>query len=1096
MPRRLLPAFLLLTAISAGAQEEKITFEDHIKPMLENKCFSCHNPDKKRGDLDLTSFAATLAGGAGGSVVDPGNHEASRLWTTTAKKEEPAMPPEGSPLGAAELELLTKWINGGVLETKSSVARKSDRPKVDLTVAVSAGKPEGPPPMPEHVLLEPVIVTPRTTAITALAASPWSPLLAIAGPKQILLYDTDKAVLAGVLPYEEGYAQSLRFSANGSLLILGGGRGGKFGHAVVWDVKSGRRLTEAGKEFDSVMAADISPDQKMIVIGCTNKRVKCYEVATGEELYTISKHTEWILDTAFSPDGIMLATSDRNGNVMVWEASNGGEFHILGQHKAACVQLAWRADANVLASCSTDGTIAVWEMHGGKQLKTWEAHAGGVLSVAFTPDGRLVSSGKDGIVRLWDLNGKKLAESKSQGDLVTRVAALHDNQTVVSGNWRGEVQGWNLTGFTPRATFSANPPLIAQRIVEAEKLAIELAGSLPEVEKAEAPAKQKLAEAIAKLDAVKKNLAGTEEKKAQLEKSAKDLPAQIATLAKAHQEAQAKHAAQVEALKKHAAVVEQLKQAEAALTAARQAREALTDPAQQAEQIAQADKAIAGQQAKVEPLKKAAGTAPEAIAAFDAEVKKTGDALKAAQDRKPELEKQLADATQALETLPKQVEDAGKAQAEAKAGLDRALANTKAHHARLVFYEKLPISLRAAQFNVGVLTEKEKLAQLEGDVGAYQEALKETEGKREAAVKRAAAAKETLAKAVNSLPQLQATLNKQQAEQAAHEQAMAPSREAVKAATAAVEARKKEVAAKEAAIAELAKKRDAETAAAQKVVDEQAASLESLRKKLAEVAGKLKPLQEKAAAAKTAHEQAETAANTAAAAKQQAEAAVAANQKAVTEAESALKAGEAKEDQEAAKQKWAAVQKTAATGKDTLKKAADTLNAASKKRDETQAALADADKAAAPLRGQHDSIAKEIEARGKALAEKQKVRPSIEAKYAAELKPHEQALEQFKAALQPVEADLADVQGRLAGEQKILDAKAAAAGQTKAALDAAAKQKADSEAVIAAVGKEIPALEGSLAEIKTALAEAEPQLQPQKTRVAQLEEQYLGMLPK
>ena len=112
--------------------------------MLENKCFSCHNPDKKRGDLDLTNFAATMAGGAGGAIVDPGNHAGSRLWTTTAKKEEPVMPPEGSPLGAPELEMLAKWIDGGVLETKSSVARKSDRPKVDLTVAVSAGKPEWP----------------------------------------------------------------------------------------------------------------------------------------------------------------------------------------------------------------------------------------------------------------------------------------------------------------------------------------------------------------------------------------------------------------------------------------------------------------------------------------------------------------------------------------------------------------------------------------------------------------------------------------------------------------------------------------------------------------------------------------------------------------------------------------------------------------------------------------------------------------------------------------------------------------------------------------------------------------------------------------
>src|SRR6478672_1225329 len=88
---------LLTAAVSAGAQDaEKITYQDHIRPLLENKCFSCHNPDKKKGDLDLTSFGGVMTGGGGGAIVDAGNFEGSRIWTTCAKKEEPFMPPEGS----------------------------------------------------------------------------------------------------------------------------------------------------------------------------------------------------------------------------------------------------------------------------------------------------------------------------------------------------------------------------------------------------------------------------------------------------------------------------------------------------------------------------------------------------------------------------------------------------------------------------------------------------------------------------------------------------------------------------------------------------------------------------------------------------------------------------------------------------------------------------------------------------------------------------------------------------------------------------------------------------------------------------------------
>jgi hypothetical protein len=479
------PIVLALCALSAPAfaqDSEKITYQDHIKPMLENKCFSCHNPDKKKGDLDLTSFAATMAGGGGGAVVDPGNGASSRLVTTTKKTEEPFMPPEGSPLSAKEVEILEKWINGGVLDTKSSVAKKSSKPKLELNVAAGTGRPEGPIAKPENVLLEPVVVTPRTTAVTAMAASPWINLVAFASPKQILLYDTDKQDLVGIFPYTEGYARTLRFSRSGSLLVMGGGRGGKFGHVVVWDVKTGQRITQVGKEMDCVMSADITPDHSKIVLGSTGKKVKVYDTATGEELYVIAKHTEWVLGTAFSPDGVLLATADRNGNVYVWEAANGGEFHILGQHKGPVTDLAWRSDSNLLASCSEDGTVILWEMNEGKQVKSWAAHGGGVESVSFAPDGKITSCGRDGQVKLWDANGTKLFESPSQGDIVTKVVTLSDGKGCVSANWRGELKVLSLDKFTELGALSSNPSQIAQRIVEAERRITELTAAIPPAE--------------------------------------------------------------------------------------------------------------------------------------------------------------------------------------------------------------------------------------------------------------------------------------------------------------------------------------------------------------------------------------------------------------------------------------------------------------------------------------------------------------------------------------------------------------------------------------------------------------------------------------
>src|SRR5688572_15118244 len=137
------------------------------------------------------------------------------------------MPPKSSKMADKDLAVFKKWIAGGLLETLSSKAIVG-KPTVDLALSAGAvGKPDGPPPMPGDMLMEPVVPVKRATAVTGLAASPWAPLVAVAGQKQIVLYHTDSLELLGVLPFkdeQETYQPAdLKFSRNGKLLVVGGG---------------------------------------------------------------------------------------------------------------------------------------------------------------------------------------------------------------------------------------------------------------------------------------------------------------------------------------------------------------------------------------------------------------------------------------------------------------------------------------------------------------------------------------------------------------------------------------------------------------------------------------------------------------------------------------------------------------------------------------------------------------------------------------------------------------------------------------------------------------------------------------------------------
>ena len=297
--------------------------------------------------------------------------------------------------------------------------------------------------MPEGLSVEPVVVTARPTAIVALAASPWAPLVAVGGHKQVLLYQSNSRHLVGVLPFPEGTVHVLKFSRNGSLLLAGGGRGGQSGLAVVWDVKTGKRVFEVGKEYDAVLAADISPDHGLVALGGPSKILRVYNTADGQLVYQSKKHTEWVTAVEFSPDGVLLASGDRNNGLLVWEAATGREFYDLRGHTAAITDISWRPDSNVVASASEDGTIRLWEMENGKQIKSITAHNGGVASVRYAQDGRIATTGRDRVARLWDGSGNKLRDFEPFGDLALDAVVTHDGAALVAGDWTGEVRVWD-----------------------------------------------------------------------------------------------------------------------------------------------------------------------------------------------------------------------------------------------------------------------------------------------------------------------------------------------------------------------------------------------------------------------------------------------------------------------------------------------------------------------------------------------------------------------------------------------------------------------------------------------------------------------------
>ena len=233
---------------------------------------------------------------------------------------------------------------------------------------------------------------------------------------------------------------------------------------MLWDVASGNHITDIGDEFDAVLAADISPDQTRVALGGPSKVLKVFATKDGSLIDSIKSHTDWVTAAAYSPDGVLLASGDRAGGLWVWEAKTDREFYNLAGHKAGITAVAFRPDSNVLASASEDGTIKLWDMNSGKEARSWQAHDGGVLSVSFASDGRIVSCGRDRVVKTWNPDGSPLRGFEPFTDIALKAVFNHDGHRIIAGDWTGEVRIWNTADGTRIGSLDPNPPPIADRI--------------------------------------------------------------------------------------------------------------------------------------------------------------------------------------------------------------------------------------------------------------------------------------------------------------------------------------------------------------------------------------------------------------------------------------------------------------------------------------------------------------------------------------------------------------------------------------------------------------------------------------------------------
>jgi len=187
---------------------------------------------------------------------------------------------------------------------------------------------------------------------------------------------------------------------------------------------------QRGGHESYVMGVALSGEQ--VISGGWDGRLNWWNTADGKQVRSNEAHDRWIRNLAISPDGKIVASVADDMVCRLWDAASAKKLKELQGHDAktphnypsmlyAC---AFSPDGKHLATGDRVGRIVVWEVASGKQVKTLEApvmytwdprarrHSiGGIRSLAFSPDGKLLAAGGMGKVGNIDhLGGKSRLE--------------------------------------------------------------------------------------------------------------------------------------------------------------------------------------------------------------------------------------------------------------------------------------------------------------------------------------------------------------------------------------------------------------------------------------------------------------------------------------------------------------------------------------------------------------------------------------------------------------------------------------------------------------------------------------------------------------
>jgi len=296
----------------------------------------------------------------------------------------------------------------------------------------------------------------HSKTVRSVSFSKNSSLLASASEDgTVKLWQVSNGGLIKTIPSHDGQVWAVRFSPDGKTIASGGWDHPEWsGKIKFWNLDGTPRIFSpvVSVKTDFFRSLEFSRDGQMIVCSGDTGKVQLIKVSDGTVLTTIKAHDDWARGVSISPNDQRVASVGNDGTVKLWNV-NGSLIKQFTGHDASANSVAFSSDGKTLITASSDSTVKMWRVDEQFQKSLSSQQRGDLYwGISVSPDSQMIaaaSSNRDQTswnVQFWSGQNKLLKTFPAHHDRIVTIQFSPNGRLIATASWDGTVKVWNRDG--------------------------------------------------------------------------------------------------------------------------------------------------------------------------------------------------------------------------------------------------------------------------------------------------------------------------------------------------------------------------------------------------------------------------------------------------------------------------------------------------------------------------------------------------------------------------------------------------------------------------------------------------------------------------